>query len=154
MAHSADAKNRRNGALVCSPIHSKTETRTTSGTICAHTTWLRTFSMIVVVWAQRVVQPRVSRVNMNFQLKRGDLLHTFKTQQLVIRCKRCVTGCLIVRRRACSPRWHARRVPQTEVSERLVLIRSPVKKHVVFNNTSAHDCGQPCLHCTSTAYCG
>ena len=27
-------------------------------------------------------------------------------------------------------------------------------KHVVFNNTSAHDHGQPSLHCTSTAYCG
>ena len=24
----------------------------------------------------------------------------------------------------------------------------------MFNNTCAHDCGQPCLHCTSTAYCG
>ena len=78
-----------------------------------------------------------------------------QTQKLAIRSKRRVTGCLIVRRRTCSPRWHTRRVPRTVLSERLVLIRSPdEKEHVVFNNTCAHDCGQPCLHCTSTAYCG
>ena len=34
--------------------------------------------MIVVVWAQRVVQLRVSHENMNYQLKCGDLLHTLK----------------------------------------------------------------------------
>ena len=44
-----------------------------------------------------------------------------QTQKLVIRSKRRVTTCLIVRRRTCSPRWHTGRVPQTEVSERLVL---------------------------------
>ena len=39
-------------------------------------------------------------------------------------------------------------MPQTEVSERLVLINSPdEKKHVVFNYTSARDRSLPCLHC-------
>ena len=34
--------------------------------------------MIVVVWAQRVVQLRDSHDNKSFQLKLGDILLTFK----------------------------------------------------------------------------
>ena len=50
-----------------------------------------------------------------------------QTQKLDIKSSDALQ-CLIVRQRTCSHRWHTRRVPQTEVSERLVLILSPVKK--------------------------
>ena len=64
---------------------------------------------------------------------RGDM-HRTHEHHLEIRSKRCVTGCEIVHRRTCSPRWHTRRMPQTEVSERLVLILSPYNGHVMFRN--------------------
>ena len=60
-----------------------------------------------------------------------------QTQKLVIKYKRRVTSCLIVRRRTCSPRWHTGRVPQTEVSERLVLHPFTIQKNTLCSTTRA-----------------
>ena len=105
-------------------------------------------SMILVVWAQRVVSRHA------FPTQKWRFTAHSQTQKLVIRSKRRVTGCLIVRRRACSPRWHTRRVPRTVLSERLVLIRSPVKKNTLCSTTRAPKTVDNRANTASTAYCG
>ena len=48
--------------------------------MCGHHLDTNVLRSMIVVWSQRVVQLWASHENMNFQLKRGDLLHTLKNK--------------------------------------------------------------------------
>ena len=119
----------KSGPLGCSPIHSKTERQTTNDTTSAHKPAHErlAFDDRRRLGTTRRATASLSRRHAFQNLAWRLTVHT-ETQKLGIKSKRRVTGCLIVRQRTCSPRWHTRLVPQTEVSQRLVLIRSPVKK--------------------------
>ena len=119
----------KSGALVCSPIHSKTERQTTSDTTSAHKP---AHERLAFDGRRRLGTMRRATASLSrrhaFPTQMWRFTVHTETQKLDIKSKRRVAGCLIVRQRTCSPRWHTGLVPQTEVSERLVLIRSPVKK--------------------------